>query len=179
VVDLRNPVEQVTWDDCNLWLTRLGLELPTEAQWEYGARGGTTTPRWTGIGTDGLARAANLSDAFCRQNGGHPSWNYEPWDDGHTVHAPVGSFASNPFGLHDVLGNVWEWCRDSFGSYGNPVDKGDGLRRPASRIRVFRGSSFGNDAAHARSAFRFNTTPAYHLNSLGVRAARRVSNLVR
>ena len=66
VVDLRNPVEQVSWEDCDLWLGRLGLMLPTEAQWEYAARGGTTTPWWTGIGTDGLAKAANLADAFCQ-----------------------------------------------------------------------------------------------------------------
>ena len=65
-MDLRNPVEQVSWEDCDLWLGRLGLILPTEAQWEYAARGGTTTPRWTGIGTDGLAKAANLADAFAR-----------------------------------------------------------------------------------------------------------------
>ena len=109
---LRNPVEQVSWEDCDLWLGRLGLVLPTEAQWEYAARGGTTTPRWTGLGTDGLAKAANLADAFCQQNDGPSSWKYESWNDGYAVHAPVGSFAPNPFGLHDVLGNVWEWCRD-------------------------------------------------------------------
>jgi formylglycine-generating enzyme required for sulfatase activity len=172
-VDLRNPVESVTLEDCNLWLPRLGLVLPTEAQWEYGARGGTTTPRWTGIGTDGLARTANVSDAFCRQNGGHPNWSYESWDDGYTVHAPVGSFASNPFGLHDVLGNVWEWCRDSFVSYRVPVEKGDGLRRSsASRTRVFRGGSFSKDASLARSAYRFNTTSGAQLDSVGVRPAR-------
>ena len=73
VVILANPVEQVSWDDCDLWLGRLGLILPTEAQWEYAARGGTTTPWWTGLGKDGLAKAANLADAFFTAHGGPPS----------------------------------------------------------------------------------------------------------
>jgi formylglycine-generating enzyme required for sulfatase activity/serine/threonine protein kinase len=172
-VDLRNPVEQVSWEDCDLWLGRLGLILPTEAQWEYAARAGTTTPRWTGVGTDRLAKAANLADAFARLNGAPSSWKFESWDDGYTVHAPVGSLAANPFGLHDVLGNVWEWCRDWFGGYDVPARQGDGLRSPStSRIRVIRGGSFSLVASNARSAVRSNNTPAVRNNFLGVRPAR-------
>jgi formylglycine-generating enzyme required for sulfatase activity len=177
VVNLLNPVEQVSWEDCDLWLGRLGLVLPTEAQWEYAARGGTTTPRWTGIGKDGLAKAANLADAFCRQHGGRATWTYESWDDGFTAHAPAGSFAANPFGLHDVLGNVLEWCRDRFGGYHHPVDPGDGLRRNATaRNRVLRGGGYFNDASIARSAFRFNYPPEIRDNYIGVRPARSISS---
>jgi formylglycine-generating enzyme required for sulfatase activity/tRNA A-37 threonylcarbamoyl transferase component Bud32 len=173
VADLRHPVEQVSWDQCELWLGRLGLMLPTEAQWEYAARGGTTTPRWTGLGTDGLARAANLVDQFCRLNGGHASWKYEPWDDGYTMTAPVGSFSPNPFALHDVLGNVSEWCRDWFGAYDLPPDPGDGLRHPTDhRIRVDRGGSWNDGATFGRSAFREGNTPDFRRGIVGVRPAR-------
>ena len=173
MVGLTNPVEQVNWDDCDLWLGRLGLVLPTEAQWEHGARGGTTTPRWTGLGTDGLARAANLADQFAKQNAGPSTWRYESWDDGYKVHAPVGTFAPNPFGLHDVLGNVFEWCRDEYGSYENAPRARDGLRSPpATRRRVYRGGSFNSDASFARSGYRFNFSQEFRYMYLGVRPAR-------
>jgi formylglycine-generating enzyme required for sulfatase activity len=173
-VDLRNPVEMVSWEDCDLWLGwRLGLMLPTEAQWEYGARAGTTTPRWTGIGTNGLQNAANLADAFCQQNGGQPSFRYESWNDGYTVHAPAGTFGPNPFGLHDVLGNVWEWCRDWYGSYNLKPRTGDGLRdRSTSRFRVLRGGAWCDDASQARSANRGRNAPKLRGLELGVRPAR-------
>jgi len=173
VVDLRHPVEFVNYADCDLWLGRLGLLLPTEAQWEYGARGGTTTPRWTGTGTDGLAKAANLADAFARQNSGPGGWRYESWNDGYTVHAPVGSYAANPMGLHDVLGNVWEWCRDWYGPYDWKPRAGDGLRSPlGARSRMYRGGSFNYDAAGARSTFRGDGAPDSRIYNIGVRPSR-------
>jgi formylglycine-generating enzyme required for sulfatase activity len=170
IADLRNPVEQVNWEDCDLWLGRIGLVLPTEAQWEYGARGGTTTPRWTGIGTEGLAQAANVADQFCKENGS-PSSKHEAWNDGYTVHAPVGSFAANQFGLHDVLGNVCEWCRDCHGSYEVEPRAGDGLRSPTSRGRVLRGGSWQLSASDARSALRGGNVPKTRNYDVGVRPA--------
>jgi formylglycine-generating enzyme required for sulfatase activity len=173
--DRRNPVEQLTWRDCNLWLKRLGMVLPTEAQWEYGARGGTTTPRWTGIGTDGLAEAANLADACCRKNGGNPSWKYESWDDGFAVHAPVRTFAPNPFGLHDVLGNVSEWCRDWYDDrYRAEPRRGDGLMSPISREHAYRSGSWNRDASFVRSGYRGFGMPEFFHGDLGVRPARQV-----
>jgi formylglycine-generating enzyme required for sulfatase activity len=173
MVGLTNPVEQVNWEDCDVWLGRLSLVIPTEAQWEYGARGGTTTPRWTGLGTEGLVKAANLADQFCKQNGGSSTWRYESWDDGYKVHAPVGEFAPNPFGLHDVLGNVFEWCRDEYGAYEMKPRARDGLRSPPNaRGRVYRGGSFNSDAPFARSAYRFNFSQEFRYAYLGVRPAR-------
>jgi hypothetical protein len=173
-IDLTNPVEQVTWEDCDLWVRRLALILPTEAQWEYAARGGTTTPRWTGIGTDGLAKAVNLADAFFHGNGGPPSDPYESWDDGHTVHAPIGTFPANPFGLHEVLGNVWEWCRDRWSDYDEATARpGDGLRTPRrSGSRAFRGGCFLNLAEDVRSAIRWGNSPSHRESGVGVRPAR-------
>jgi formylglycine-generating enzyme required for sulfatase activity/serine/threonine protein kinase len=173
VCDLRHPIEQVSWHECDLWIGRLGLALPTEAQWEYAARAGTTAPRWSGLEPKDLAKAANLADAFFKDNGGPSSLKYEPWSDGFGVHAPVGSLAPNPFGLHDVLGNVWEWCRDSWGGYGVEPRAGDGLRSPpASKARVLRGGAFNYDASNVRSAIRYNISPEFRYSNLGVRPAR-------
>jgi formylglycine-generating enzyme required for sulfatase activity len=173
IIDLRHPVEQVSWDDCEQWLSRLALLLPTEAQWEYGARGGTTTPRWTGIGTEGLSKAANLADQFARLNGGPAQWRYEPWTDGYTAHAPVGSFEANPFGLHDVIGNVTEWSRDRSGMYDVKPGAGDGLRtQPRSVLRVMRGGDFHSDSRVGRSAHRGFNAQGFRGFTVGVRPIR-------
>jgi formylglycine-generating enzyme required for sulfatase activity len=112
---LSHPVEGVDWADCDSVLAKIGLLLPTEAQWEYGARGDTSTVFWTGDSKETLSGACNLADRFCRANGGPPGFPYEDADDGYAFHAPVGSFRPNPFGLHDTAGKLLEWCRDWFG----------------------------------------------------------------
>jgi formylglycine-generating enzyme required for sulfatase activity len=104
-VGLTNPVEDVSYTECDLWLGRLGLVLPTEAQWEYGARAWTTTPWWSGATKDSLELAANIADQAFKPNF-DTGTGTESWNDRYAVHAPVGSFAPNAFGLHDVLGNV-------------------------------------------------------------------------
>jgi len=169
-----HPVEQVSWEDCQRVMERLGLLLPTEAQLEYGARAGTTTVWWTGAERDSLIGAANLADQAARRAGG--TWpgiaDWPELDDGFVVHAPVGSYRANAFGLHDVAGNVWEWCRDDYGGYDVPVAPGDGERQVSSRNRVNRGGSFTNPAAYARSALRDLNTPETRDNNLGLRPAR-------
>ncbi len=170
-----NPVEQVSHEECVRVLARIGAVLPTEAQWERAARAGTTTSWWTGDAIASLAGAGNLADRFCREHGGPATWSYEDeLDDGYMVHAPVGSFAPNAFGLFDVVGNVWEWCRDPMAPYTATPRPGDGLRDagPDARIRVFRGGAFSITAYHARSSNRGGYTPEYRFNSLGVRPAR-------
>ena len=156
-----HPVEQVSWNECWTVCNRLGLMLPTEAQWEQAARGGTTSDWWTGATKESLAGAANLLDSFARTHGGE-DWHdriFDPWlDDGQTVHAPVGSYAANPFGLYDVVGNVWEWCQDSYDldmSFYAESPKRDPINDPAgSRVRIRRGGSYYNSSMDSRSATR-------------------------
>ena len=170
--DGRHPVEHVSWDECHLWLSRFGLQIPTEAQWEYAARAGTVTPWWTGTRAESLAGAANLADRFAKENGAPQAWEFDEWlDDGYSVHSPVATFLPNRFGLYDIHGNIWEWCRDSFGLYdGADRDPAEGqlLVEPNER-RLFRGGSFMQPASHARVSNRNLSYRTYRASCLGVR----------
>ncbi len=178
---LLHPVEQISWEDCvgeRGWIGRLGLALPAEAQWEYACRAKTTTPWWTGAEKETLATGGNVADAYGKANGGPPNWSYETWNDGYTVHAPIGRYAPNGFGLHDTIGNVVEWCRDGHTGYAaDNWRQGDGLRNAGSspRDRVLRGGGFLDVASSARSASRNRGTLDIRLNNLGVRPSRRVT----
>jgi formylglycine-generating enzyme required for sulfatase activity len=165
-----NPVENVSWDDCTLWLGRHGLELPTEAQWEYACRAGTHTPWSCGAVPELLAQHANIADQIASDQ----AWACEAWDDGHAVHAPVGSFAPNPFGLHDMHGNVWEWAQDRIWGYNEVARAGDGLRGDQSvpGPRVYRGGGYSDPAYKARSSNRDGFLPNFGGPLIGVRPAR-------
>ena len=141
----RNPVMNVTWDDAAAyakWLseqTGRKYRLPSEAEWEFAARGGKDTPFWWG-GTAGENRAN------CKGCG-------SKWDKKKA--APAGSFAANPYGLFDTAGNVWEWCIDTWhDSYtGAPADGSSWLGGDDTR-RVQRGGSFGSKVRYIRSSAR-------------------------
>lgn len=169
-----HPVERVSWQTSEQVLAGFGLRLPTEAQWEYAARGGTITPWWTGAEKQSLAGAANLADRTLKSRWGPPGWRYEEWlDDGFPAHGPIGSFRANAFGLHDVAGNVAEWCNDNYVGYDQPVEPGTGERRIGSGIhRVVRGGSFRDPCDAARSAARRPTEPTEALEFVGLRPCR-------
>jgi len=173
--DLVHPVEQVSWTTCTEVLARLGLELPSEAQWEYGARGGTTTVWWTGDEKETLQGAANLADRYAKAHGGS-GWvgADDSLDDGNTVHARVGSYSANGFGLHDVIGNVWEWCRDGYdgGSYRLSSGRDPVAPVAGSSNRVNRGGGFLDAVVRARLANRNVDTPEVAGNGLGLRPVR-------
>ena len=152
----KQPVVGVSWDEAIAYCEWAGLVLPTEAQWEYACRARTTKAFWSGDQEEDLARVG--------------------WYDGNSegrLH-PVGEKPANPFGLHDMHGNVLEWCRDWFGSYEEDPARGpEGEREvKGSGDRVSRGGGFGGVAGLARSAFRRNLHPARLLRALGFRAAR-------
>ena len=134
------------------------------------------TPWWTGIDSASLEGAANLADAYCRANRGDPTWDYEPWSDGYTLHAPVGSFAPNPFGLHDVHGNVQEWCRDSYQeTFAETCSQGDGLQENvATTERSIRGGSWFLGPGNCRAAFRTGAVPWHVGINIGLRVARAI-----
>ncbi|MCU0865311.1 MAG: bifunctional serine/threonine-protein kinase/formylglycine-generating enzyme family protein [Planctomycetes bacterium] len=173
-VTVRHPVESAAWGDCAAVLEQHGLQLPTEAQWEYGCRAGSTTTWPTGAAPSSLQGYANLADASARAAG----IAFEAaLDDGHAVHAPVGSLRPNAFGLHDTIGNVAEWCREPFSSlaYLLPAGDGDGLRPvPEVSQRPVRGGSFEDLPAVATAAARAFAPAAARTRSVGVRAARRL-----
>jgi formylglycine-generating enzyme required for sulfatase activity/serine/threonine protein kinase len=172
LITLAHPVENVDWGRCDRLLTRHGLVLPTEAQWEYGCRGGTSTP-WC-VAEAELRTVANLASQDAKSAG--VTWLLAPWSDGHSVHAPVGRFGANAYGLHDVHGNVLEWCQDAYGSYVE-LRQGDGLRLvwdagTGPLDRCARGGSFDGDPGLARSSYRSGNDASFHSGFLGLRPAR-------
>ena len=171
-ITLLNPVEQITWDEAHDLMRTLGLRLPTEAQWEYSARAGTTSVWWTGNSVKSLRGAANLADASYH-SAGRPGDSEEWLNDGFEVHAPVGSLLPNPFGLHDIVGNVWEWCENTYQPYRSSAAQAmeDDPDRPGD-YRVLRGRGGGSSAVFSRSATRDHFKPQYRWYGLGLRAAR-------
>lgn len=168
------PVETVNHAESMRTVARLGLLLPTEAQWEYAARGGTDTIWWTGNEVESLQGAENLRDVFFFQQQPVGEWD-AVLDDGHAGLAEVGSFRANPFGLHDVHGNVGEWCRDWYSEYRRPAREGDGLRITDNRgVAVVRGGSFFETATGSRSALRTDVPAELTARALGLRPSRAI-----
>ena len=147
----KNPVETVSWDDCQQFLDKLNakvgvrggkFQLPTEAQWEYACRAGSTTTYCFGDDESGLGEYA----WYATNSGGRTH--------------PVGEKKPNAWGLYDMHGNVWEWCQDWYdGSYyaNSPTDDPTGPTTGSSR--VFRGGSWRERARGCRSALRVASCP--------------------
>lgn len=176
-IDDSHPVEKVTWNLARQVLGEHGMALPTEGQWEYGCRAGTTTPWWSGPDSTSLQGCANLYDQTAAARSLKREL-HEAFADGHTVHAPVGSFRANPFGLFDMHGNVGEWCLDAPAPNGGGFRPGDGARRQAGlpNDRSQRGGSYQQQGLSARSSMWVIGPPETRAIDLGVRAVRRLAH---
>ncbi len=150
---MQRPVEQVSWTDAWDFAAALGCRLPTEAEWEYACRAGTTTATWE------------------QQAWGRVDLDAVAWHAGNSGGStqPVGQKAANPWGLHDVLGNVYEWCQDGPRDYdGTPQRDPAG----AASLRVCRGGSWSNSARSCRAAYRLWDPPSFQWFYRGFRLAR-------
>jgi len=189
------PVEQVSWDDCGEFIERLnrsldGLvtRLPSEAEWERACRAGTTAATWVGDLTlrgehdapelDAIAwYGGNSGVGFDLDNGYHSS----DWPEKQHPHAragtrPVGQRHANPYGLHDILGNVYEWCQDAAKGWKEPYPYAsepavDPVSPDAGSSRVYRGGSWLSYARYVRAAIRDAFERSSRYDSLGFRLA--------
>ncbi len=185
--DLQRPVEQVSWDDCQRFLDALvarrpgaGFRLPSEAEWEYACRAGTTTATYAGdivyLGENNGPVLDGI--AWYGGNSGVPAevataidssrWSARQHPSDFSATHPVRQKRPNAWGLYDMIGNVWTWCSDWYGDYpAGPVSDPTGPATGADH--VCRGGSWGQACWYCRAAERIGNAPGSRWNSLGLR----------
>lgn len=170
------PVEMVSWDDCQDFirklnsLTGMNFRLPTEAEWEYAARGGKNSKGYKYSGSNDVG-----SVAWYYENSGNSildddSWEYDKLGSNNCRTHEVATKSPNELGLYDMSGNVYEWCGDWDGDYSsssqtNPKGPSEGS------LRVRRGGSWYRFARYCRVSYRYSSTPDYRYSHLGLRLA--------
>ena len=179
--DDKHPVTCINWQDAKAyaeWIsqkTGKKYRLPSEAEWEYAARGHTGTIRYWGDNAEEACGYANVADKTAQaQIKGTSAWLVHNCMDGFAYTAPVGHFKANAFGLKDMLGNVWEWTEDSY--HDNYKDaptegsawQGDGVKR------VLRGGSWNNEPQNVRAAIRNGNKSAQRFSIFGFRVAKEI-----
>ncbi len=172
-LDDLHPVTQVSWNDAQAFCEQYGCRLPSEAEWEYACRAGTSTAYWWGDAESDGKGKGNFGDQAAKRK--FSGWTAFSFDDGHAFTAPVGTDAPNPWGFRDMLGNVCEWCADLYDNryYGrspkvDPVNAGGA----GGGARSFRGGSWFYSPRFCRSASRGGGFLDSRYSSRGFRVAR-------
>ncbi len=173
-----HPVINICWHDavafCD-WLSKAEgqtYRLPTEAEWEYACRAGTTTPWSAGAEFDDMQGFGNICDAQLKAAYPFAKWSVE-WSDGYAFTAPVGRFRPNAFGLYDMHGNVFEWCSDTWmlkDYAGKTIDDPD--EKPEKGSRIVRGGSYLSLTTFTRSTDRVGLVDKMRNCIVGFRVVR-------
>jgi len=156
--DSRLPVERVSWNDCQTFITKLNaltganFRLPTEAEWEFAARGGNKSQGYTYSGSNTIDNVA-----------------WYTTNSGSKTHV-VKTKSPNELGIYDMSGNVYEWCSDWYEAYSSAAVT-DPTGASSGSIRVNRGGSWNSDATYGRCANRNSSTPTLTSSSVGLRLA--------
>lgn len=172
-----HPAACISWNDAKefvKWLSGVSSKsyrLPTEAEWEYAARGGSTTVRHWGNNPDEACRYANVADQTTHEGRNWPARH--ECADGHWFSAPVAGYSPNAFGLYDMIGNVWEWTEDCGNeNYNGAPTDGSAWTSGICSVRVLRGGSWNGKPDYARAADRLRNVPSLRNYDFGFRLAR-------
>lgn len=177
--DNSHPVVCINWNDARAYTKWLSLKtgkmyrLPSEAEWEYAARGNTTGARYWGDSPATACTYANTADLTAKELiRASAAWKVHNCKDGFAYTAPVGSFQANAYGLNDMLGNVWEWVEDSYHKnyQGAPADGSAWLNE--DKNHVLRGGSWYDAPRYVRSAGRDKAAATRRYDNIGFRVAR-------
>ena len=187
-----HPVVGVSWHDAKAYAKWAGKRLPTEAEWEKAARGGLIQKNhsWGDAAVDGTQ--CNFADKSLRtiwntEREPDDNWADENLDDGYAYTAPVGSYPPNGYGLHDMVGNVWEWCFDAYDKnfyanspYQNPIAEiliKDGANNivAINKLRVTRGNSWYDGVSSVWIASRLGQSPEGEITNTGFRCVKSVT----
>ncbi|MEM9936224.1 MAG: formylglycine-generating enzyme family protein [Bacteroidota bacterium] len=169
---LQRPVEQVSWEDCLRFLEKINEEverpfrLPSEAEWEYAARGGKNRD-WKFAGSPNVREVAFFS-----------KWDEKSINTSQDISQPAGLRLPNELGLYDISGNIWEWCEDWYGKYPDISEQQGPIYAPKgpknTGYRVIRGGSWSRDPERAQVADRSSYYPSSRDDYIGFRLARTV-----
>ena len=164
--DSQLPVERVSWNSCQDFIEQLNqltgetFRLPTEAEWEFAARGGNKSQKYRYSGSSNIQDVAWFWNSIPSQQIGTPGYGTQP----------VATKAPNELGLYDMSGNVWEWCQDWYGTYSSD-DQINPTGPSWGSFRIFRGGSWSRSSESCRVAYRNYTYPSTSDDTMGFRLA--------